>query len=73
MFYNIYDPQDIKDLINNSKRSNLDIQVQLFIKYMRTPVDKYSELYNQTVIQKNLNKNLKPFCILYFFLQDQLL
>ncbi len=56
MLYNIYDPQDIKDLINNTKRSNLDIQVQLFIKYVRTPVDKYSELYNQ-IRSEFLNKN----------------
>lgn len=56
MVYNIYDPQDIKDLINNIKRANLDIQVQLFIKYMRTPPNKYSELYKQIRFEF-LNKN----------------
>jgi hypothetical protein len=56
MVYNIYDPQNIKELINNTKRNNLDIQVQLFIKYMRTPFDKYSELYNQ-IRSEFLNKN----------------
>ena len=45
--YNIYDPQVIKDLVNNTERNNLDIQVQLFIKYMRTSFNEYSELYKQ--------------------------
>lgn len=56
MVYNIYDPQDIKNLINCTKRTNLDIQTQLFIKYMRTPFDKYSELYNQ-IRSEFLNNN----------------
>ena len=56
MTYNIYNPQKIKELINNIKRTNLDIQAQLFIKYMRTPYNKYSELYNQIRL-KFLNKN----------------
>lgn len=56
MVYNIYDPHDIKNLINNTKRDNLDIQVQLFIKYMRTPYSKYSELYSQ-IRSEFLNKN----------------
>ena len=56
MTYNIYDPQKIKELINNTKRTNLDIQAQLFIKYMRTPYNKYSELYNQ-IRSEFLNKN----------------
>ena len=56
MVYNIYDSQNIKELINNTKRTNLDIQVQLFIKYLRTPFDKYSELYNQ-IRSEFLNKN----------------
>ena len=63
MVYNVYDPQDIKDLINNTKRTNLDIQVQLFIKYLRTSFDKYSELYNQ-IRSKFLNKN-------YFILSNK--
>ena len=52
------DFQNIKELINNTKRTNLDIQVQLFIKYLRTSFDKYSELYNQIrleFIKKELN------------------
>ena len=67
--YNIYDPQDIKNLVNNTKRNNLDIQVQLFIKYMRTPVNKYSELYKQirseflngnySVLSKKILYNIK--------------
>ena len=52
------DFQNIKELINNTKRTNLDIQAQLFIKYLRTSFDKYSELYNQIrleFIKKELN------------------
>lgn len=56
MVYNVYDSQKIKELINNTKRTNLDIQAQLFIKYLRTPFDKYSELYNQ-IRSEFLNKN----------------
>lgn len=56
MVYNIYDPQNIKELINSTKITNLDIQVQLFIKYMRTPYSKYSELYSQ-IRSEFLNKN----------------
>lgn len=56
MVYNVYDSQNIKELINNTKRTNLDIQAQLFIKYLRTPFDKYSELYNQ-IRSEFLNKN----------------
>lgn len=54
--YNIFTPQEIKNLINNTNPSNLDIQVQLFIKYMRTPPKKYKELYNQIRLEF-LNKN----------------
>lgn len=56
MVYNVYDSQNIKELINNTKRTKLDIQAQLFIKYLRTPFDKYSELYNQ-IRSEFLNKN----------------
>lgn len=56
MVYNIYDPQAIKNLVNNTKRNNLDIRVQLFIKYMRTPINKYSELYKQ-IRSEFLNEN----------------
>ena len=56
MVYNMYDPEDINKLINCTKRTNLDVQAQLFIKYMRTPVDKYSELYNQ-IRSEFLNNN----------------
>ena len=56
MVYNIYDPQNIKELINSTKITNLDIQVQLFIKYMRIPYSKYSELYSQ-IRSEFLNKN----------------
>ena len=54
--YNIYDPQVIKDLVNNTERNNLDIQVQLFIKYMRTSFNEYSELYKQ-ICSEFLNGN----------------
>lgn len=56
MSYNIFDAQEMKDLINNTKRDNLDVRVQLFIKYMRTPPKQYSELYNQ-IRSEFLNKN----------------
>ena len=48
--------QTIQKLINCTKRTNLDIQTQLFIKYMRTPFDKYSELYKQ-IRSEFLNNN----------------
>lgn len=54
--YNIYDPLEIKELINRTQREDLDIQVQLFIKYLRTSPSKYSELYNQ-IRSEFLNKN----------------
>ena len=54
--YNVFDPQKMKDLINNTKRDDLDMRVQLFIKYMRTPSIKYEELYNQ-IRSEFFNKN----------------
>lgn len=64
--YEIYDPQEIKALIDCTDRNSLNLQVQLFIKYLRTPAEKYGELYNQ--IREELsnenclilsNKNIK--------------
>lgn len=45
--YEIYDPQEIKALIDSTDRNSLNLQVQLFIEYLRTPAEKYEELYNQ--------------------------
>lgn len=45
--YRIYDPQKIKALIDCTDRYNLNLQSQLFVKCLRTPAEKYEELYNQ--------------------------
>lgn len=37
----------IKGLVENTDRDQLDTQVQIFIKYMRTSPEKYEELYEQ--------------------------
>ena len=64
--YEIYDPQEIKALIDCTDRNNLNLQSQAFIKYLRTPAEEYEELYNQ--IREELsngngfilsNKNIK--------------
>lgn len=56
--YNIYDPEKIKSLVLKTNRNTLDIQVQLFIKYLRTSPDKFRELYSS--IRTNfLNKDYK--------------
>ena len=44
--YRIYDPQEIKALIDCTDRYNLNLQSQLFMKCLRTPAEKYEELYN---------------------------
>ena len=62
MIYNVYDSQNIKELINNNKRTNLDIQAQLFIKYLRITFDKYIELYSQ-IRSEFLNKNYSVYLI----------
>ena len=46
IIYKIYDPKEIKKLVLNTDRNTLDIQVQLFIKYLRTSPDKFKELYS---------------------------
>ncbi len=56
MTYNIFEPQEMKNLINNTQRDDLDIRVQLFIKYMRTSPKQYSKLYDQICLEF-LNKN----------------
>lgn len=64
--YEIYDPQEIKALIECTDRNNLSLQAQLFIEYLRTPVEKYEELYNQVRVELSnenyyilSNKNIK--------------
>lgn len=54
--YEIFDPIELKKLINTTRRDNLNLQVQLFIKYLRTPYTKYEELYNQIRLEF-INKN----------------
>lgn len=45
--YEIYNPQKIKELVEHTDRDQLDTQVQIFIKYMRTSPEKFEELYEQ--------------------------
>ena len=46
IIYNVYDPEEIKELVLSTDRNTIDIQVQLFIKYLRTSPDKFKELYS---------------------------
>lgn len=56
--YKIYNAEEIKKLVLSINRDKLDIQSQLFIKYLRTPIEKYKELYNR--IRTNfMNKDYK--------------
>ena len=64
--YRIYDSQEIKALIDCTDRNNLNLQSQLFIKCLRTPAEKYEELYNQVRVELSngnynilSNKNIK--------------
>lgn len=64
--YEIYDPLEIKALIDCTDRKNLNLQSQVFIKYLRTPAEEYEELYNQVREEFNngnrfilSNKNIK--------------
>lgn len=54
--YNITNANKMKVLINNTNMNNLDLQVQLFVKYLRTPPKHYRKLYNQ-IRSEFLNKN----------------
>lgn len=66
MTYGIYDPLKIKALIDCTDRNSLNLQSQLFIKYLRTPAERYEELYNQVRLELSngnfnilSNKNIK--------------
>lgn len=61
--YNLYDAQEIKDLISVTTRDTLDLKAQLFIKYLRTPPKQYSKLYKE-IRSEFLNKN-------YFILSNK--
>ena len=54
--YKITNPQEIKKLLDRENRDSLNIQVQLFIKYIRTNPSKFKELYNN-IKQNFLNEN----------------
>lgn len=45
--YQIYDASSIKKLILNTTRDELKLEVQMFIKYMRTPCWEYGRLFSQ--------------------------
>lgn len=56
--YGITEAQKIKELLDKIDNDSLDIQVQLFIKYLRTEPAKFKELYHK--IEENfLNNNYK--------------
>jgi len=56
MIYGITDAQKIKDLLDTIDNNSLNLQVQLFIKYLRTEPSKFNELYKK--IENNfLNKD----------------
>ena len=56
--YHVNEPQQIKELLTNLNNNNLDIQVQLFIKYLRTPPTNYHILFSK--IKTNfLNNNFQ--------------
>ena len=46
--YGITDSQEIKDLLDTIDNNSLDLQAQLFVKYLRTEPSKYKELYEKT-------------------------
>ena len=55
--YNITDAQEIKNMLDNIDHDTIDINVQLFVKYLRTDPDKFGLLYSK--IRDNfLNGNL---------------
>lgn len=49
MAYNITDAQEIKNLLDNNDRDTIDVQVQLFVKYLRTDPDNFGLLYGKIV------------------------
>lgn len=46
-YYQIYDALSVNKLILNTKRDELKPEVQMFIKYMRTPCWEYGRLFSQ--------------------------
>lgn len=54
--YQKYDANEIKNLLDNLDSKTLDIQVQLFIKYLRTSPGQFKKLY-ETVRENFLNGN----------------
>ena len=56
--YKVFDAEEIKKIILNNNRNTIDIQVQLFIKYLRTSPEKFKNLYEQIRINF-LNKDYK--------------
>lgn len=56
--YGITNPQEIKNLLNRIDNNSLNLQCQMFIKYLRTEPSKFNELYNKTIINF-LNKDYK--------------
>lgn len=56
--YGITDSQEIKELLDKIDNDSLDLQVQLFIKYLRTEPSHFKKLFNG--IQENfLNNNYR--------------
>lgn len=58
IIYKVFDAEEIKNIILNNDENTIDIQVQLFVKYLRTSPEKFKDLYEQ--IKTNfLNKDYK--------------
>ncbi len=55
LYYQLTNAEEIKQLIDNLSLDTLDVQVQLFIKYLRTSPIEYSELFNK--IKTKLENN----------------